>query len=106
MPNSNDKNIPNNANDKENFETSLKRLEEIVAELERGDLPLELSLAKYEEGMNRLKRCHGILEEVQKKIVLISRKEDGNFEEIPFEKSKNSSIANAASKSPNSQELQ
>lgn len=73
----------------ENFEASLKRLEEIVVELERGDLSLEKSLAKYEEGIHRLKRCYRILEEVEKKIVLISRKDDGEIEEIPFEKSPN-----------------
>jgi exodeoxyribonuclease VII small subunit len=82
---------PTNSNEKEGFESSLKRLEEIVAELERGDLSLEQALAKYEEGSNRLKRCHRILEEVQKKIVLISQKEDGNFDEIPFDKNKNTS---------------
>ena len=73
---------------KETFEISLKRLEEIVAELERGDFPLEQSLAKYEEGVNRLKSCYRILEDVEKKITLISRKEDGSIEEVPFEQAK------------------
>lgn len=80
-----------NIGDQENFEASLKRLEEIVIELERGELPLEKSLAKYEEGIHRLKRCYRILEEVEKKIVLITRKENGELEETPFELSKNNS---------------
>lgn len=76
-------------NSDDNFELSLKRLEELVVELERGDLPLEKSLARYEEGMNRLKRCYRILDEVEKKIVLITRKDNGEIEEIPFDRSNN-----------------
>ena len=115
MPNPNDKNttIPSEKNvgdktsdkaagDKDSFEFSLKRLEEIVGELERGEHTLEQSLAKYDEGVHRLKRCHHILEEIQKKIVLISRKEDGSIEEVPFEKSKNN--ANVAMPKPTDQE--
>lgn len=82
---------PNNS--KESFETLYKQLEEIVAELEQGNLPLELSLGKYQEGIRRLKQCYGILDEVEKKIVLLSRKEDGSFEEIPFERAKNSALS-------------
>ena len=70
--------------EKESFESSLHRLEEIVAELERGDLPLESSLAKYEEGVNRLKKCYTILEVIEKKIAIISKKEDGLIQETPF----------------------
>lgn len=88
---------PNSTNEKENFEGSLKRLEEIVSELERGDLSLEQALAKYEEGNHRLKRCYRILEDAQKKIVLISQKEDGNFEEIPFDKNKTTQPASKPS---------
>ena len=69
---------------KENFETSVKRLEQLINELERGDLPLELSLARYEEGMHRLKSCYAILESVEKKIVLLSKREDGTIQESPF----------------------
>ena len=70
---------------KESFESSLKRLENIVAELERGDLPLELALARYEEGINRLQKCYGILGSVEKKIALLSRKDDGSIEQSPFQ---------------------
>ena len=73
----------------ESFEKSLKQLETIVAELERGDLPLEESLAKYEEGINRLKKCYHTLEEVEKKIVLISQKGDGSFQSNPFQPTRN-----------------
>ena len=58
---------PPDSGDKDTFESSLHRLEEIVAELERGDLALESSLAKYEEGVARLKKCYSILENIEKK---------------------------------------
>ena len=70
--------------EKETFEGCVKRLEEIIAELERGDLPLEHSLARYEEGIGRLKRCYGILESVEKKIALLSKRENGSIGEEPF----------------------
>lgn len=88
----------------ENFENSLKRLEEIVGELERGELPLEQSLSKYEEGIHRLKQCYRILDDVEKKITLISKKEDNSFEEIPFEKSKNNIQTAKAAKKISQQE--
>jgi exodeoxyribonuclease VII small subunit len=81
------------SNQDKNFENSLKNLETIVGELDRGDLPLEKSLARYQEGIQHLKQCYQILDEVKRKIVLISRKEDGSFEEVSFadiETSKNS----------------
>jgi exodeoxyribonuclease VII small subunit len=76
-------NTPNNL-EKESFESSLKRVEEVIAELERGDLPLEQSLARYEEGMARLNRCYSILDSVEKKIALLSKKENGTVQESPF----------------------
>ncbi len=75
---------PPDSGDKDTFESSLHRLEEIVAELERGDLALESSLAKYEEGVARLKKCYSILENIEKKIALITKKDDGTIQEIPF----------------------
>jgi exodeoxyribonuclease VII small subunit len=50
------------------FEDALKKLEEIVQKLERGELPLEESLACYEEGIRLSRLCHGKLEEAERKI--------------------------------------
>lgn len=59
-----------------NFEDAMKRLEDIANELENGDLPLEKSVEKFEEGINLSKKCNEILENTEKKIsILIS---DGN----------------------------
>ena len=80
-----------NIQEKESIENLLKRLEEIVIDLERGDLPLEQAIVKYEEGCQRYQRCHAILDSIEKKIVLLSKKDDGTIAEVPFnpEQSKN-----------------
>jgi exodeoxyribonuclease VII small subunit len=50
------------------FEEALKKLEEIVQRLERGELTLEESLTCYEEGIRLSRFCHGKLEEAERKI--------------------------------------
>ncbi|MHB1505662.1 MAG: exodeoxyribonuclease VII small subunit [Sulfobacillus sp.] len=45
------------------FEQSVQRLEEIVKQLEDGELALDASLALFEEGVALAKRCQGMLEE-------------------------------------------
>ena len=55
----------------ENFETKIKKLEEIVADLEKGDTSLEDSLKKFEEGMKISKDCNKLLQEAEKKITII-----------------------------------
>ncbi len=53
---------------KKTFEQAIKRLEEIVAELEEGNLPLEESLKIYEEGVELTKFCSAKLNETEDKI--------------------------------------
>lgn len=48
---------------KQTFEKSIQQLEEIVQELESGDLPLEKAIHRFEEGMNLSKRCSKMLDE-------------------------------------------
>jgi exodeoxyribonuclease VII small subunit len=48
--------------EKLSFEESVSKLEEIVAAIESGQIGLEESLAKYEQGMALVKRCRGILD--------------------------------------------
>lgn len=54
------------------FESSLERLEGIVAQLEGGQLGLSDSLARYEEGVKYLKYCFQQLERAERKIELLS----------------------------------
>lgn len=50
------------------FEQSLERLEEIVAQMESGDLSLDDMIARFEEGSKLVKQCSAKLTEVEKKI--------------------------------------
>jgi exodeoxyribonuclease VII small subunit len=59
------------------FEDALKRLEEIVARLEKGELALEESLALYEEGIKLSRLCHAKLEEAESRIELLVKDAKG-----------------------------
>lgn len=69
---------------KENFEESMKKLESIVNELESGNLNLDESVEKFEEGMKIAKQCNTILEDSEKKITILLEK-DGELKEENFE---------------------
>ena len=70
-------------NNKINFEETMKQLEELANELEKGDLPLDKSVAKFEEGMQLSKACIEILEEAEKKISILLQ-ENGKIKEESF----------------------
>lgn len=72
-----------------NFETSMKRLEEIVQELEKGDLPLEESLKVFEEGMSLIKFCSEKLEEVEQKVTMLVKEGGAGYAHRPFDIEKN-----------------
>ncbi len=61
------------------FEDALRRLEEIVAELENGEIPLEDSLTLYEEGISLYRFCMGKLSELQGKIEVLVKEIDSTF---------------------------
>lgn len=63
------------------FEPSLQRLEEIVRLLEDGTLPLEQSLALFEEGVGLSRRCLDILGDAERKVELLMAK----GQTVPFE---------------------
>ena len=67
----------------DNFEQNMKKLEEIVSELEKGDLCLEDSVIKFEEGMNIAKKCNNLLEDAEKRITIILNK-NGEIKEENF----------------------
>ncbi|MBI9074455.1 MAG: exodeoxyribonuclease VII small subunit [Desulfatibacillum sp.] len=66
------------------FESAAKDLEQIVSDMEKGDLPLETALAKFEEGMKLYEYCSKKLDEVEKKVTLILQDSQGNLKEAPF----------------------
>ncbi len=67
------------------FEEGLKRLEKIVEELENGNLSLDESLEKYEEGIRLSKACSKKLEAARKKVEILLKSEDGSVELKPFD---------------------
>ena len=67
-----------------NFEENMENLEKIVQELEKGELNLDDSIKKFEEGMNLSKKCNEILEEAEKKITILIKKDD-KIQEEDFE---------------------
>ena len=65
---------------KQTFEESLRRLEEIVNKLERGEVPLEDSIRMYEEGLALSKLCIGELTRAELRLKKLSKDIDGNFQ--------------------------
>jgi len=66
------------------FEDCLERLEKIVQELEKGEVPLEKSLTLFEEGMQLSATCRKQLEEAEGKVEILL-KQNGKFQTEPFE---------------------
>jgi exodeoxyribonuclease VII small subunit len=67
------------------FETALARLEEIVRDIEQGDLPLEQSLKLFEEGIKLSRLCNTRLEEAERKVEVLLKDKAGNVNATPFE---------------------
>ena len=67
-----------------NFEKSMESLEKIVTELENGELNLDESVKKFEEGMKIAQKCNNILEDAEKKLTILLEK-NGDLEENSFD---------------------
>jgi exodeoxyribonuclease VII small subunit len=82
------------------FEESLAKLETIVRQLEDGSLGLTDSLARYEEGIQCLKRCHEALEIVERRVEFVTGvTADGTPVVAPFEEGDLSLEEKAAARS-------
>ena len=68
---------------KKSFEENIDDLEKIVSELESGDLNLDDSVSKFEEGIKISKECNKILEDAEKKITVLLNK-DAEIKEENF----------------------
>lgn len=73
------------AGKKLDFEQSMARLEEIVHHLESGDMPLNDTLALFEEGTALISRCGKMLDEAEQKVVKLKKGADGEPVELPFD---------------------
>lgn len=72
------------AEKKRSFEESIRRLEEIVSTLEKGDAQLADSLKLFEEGTKLAEHCGRLLDEAEQKVVRLSRGADGAPVESDF----------------------
>lgn len=59
------------------FEQAMARLEAIVGELEKGDLPLDESLRIFEEGIRLSKNCLKVLEDAERKVEVLVQDKNG-----------------------------
>ena len=67
-----------------NFEKSIKELEEIVSKLEQGDIALDESLELFEKGIKLSKQCQKILDEAEKKVSVLVADENGEMHTEDF----------------------
>lgn len=70
---------------KAGFEESMLQLEQIVHLLEKGDTPLDEAMKLFEEGTKLAKSCDDMLNKAEKKVVLLSKGEDGAPVETEFD---------------------
>ena len=79
MPRTTDQSPP------KSFESALAELEQILSEIEGGQVGLEESLVKYERGNFLIQYCRAILNGAEKQIELLSKAADGQLKSEPLE---------------------
>lgn len=62
--------------DKLSFEEALARLTELVEKLESGQLPLEESVAAFEEGVKLSRRCESLLDGAEQRLQVLGEEQD------------------------------
>ncbi len=65
------------------FEQSMKELEDVLKKLEGGELPLEQAIGEFERGISLVKKCQGMLNDAEQKVMLLLQK-DGETVLEPF----------------------
>ena len=69
----------------QNFEEALKKLETIVAQMERGDVSLEDSVKLFEEGSRLAEQCKQQLADAEGKVEILIKQRNGSMKREPFE---------------------
>jgi len=67
------------------FEDAMKRLEDVVENLESGELSLKDSLQIFEEGMKLVSFCSKKLEEAEQKVTMLIKESNGKYTHQPFD---------------------
>ncbi len=78
------------------FEQALARLEEIVSSIEAGDIGLEESIERYQEGMGLIRHCRTVLSEAELRIQKLQADSEGQLKAEPFEPEADSSEGETA----------
>ena len=78
------------------FEDELKELETIVSQIDSGELTLEESIGAFERGVMLVKALNGKLDEVERKVELLTRSAGGELRTAPFEPSSDNEDDNPA----------
>jgi exodeoxyribonuclease VII small subunit len=66
------------------FEEAFEQLEEIVENMEKGNMTLEDSLNNYQKGIELIKFCSKKIEDTERKITIITKNESGDIIESEF----------------------
>ena len=82
------------------FEASLAQLEQIVAQLESGELPLERALGLFEDGVGLARRCQAQLADAERKVELLLR-ERGELKVVSFDPNKEPATESTAPEADN-----
>ena len=70
--------MPKPSPDKEtSFEQAIDKLEDLVEQIESGEIGLEQALAQYEQGQVLIKHCRGILDKAERRIAELTQDADG-----------------------------
>ncbi len=67
------------------FEQALERLEEIVGAIESGEIGLEESIGRYEEGMGLIRHCRDILANAELRIQKLQADAEGKLQPEPLD---------------------
>ena len=68
----------------ETFESALKKLEDMVEKLEEGSISLDEALKTFESGIHWSRECNKFLQNAEKRIEIILKDENGNFDQKEF----------------------
>ena len=68
------------------FEEALQELEQILSQIEAGQIGLEESLVKYERGTFLVQHCRGVLSTAEKQIELLNKSANGAVESVPMDR--------------------
>lgn len=67
-----------------NFEASLQQLEQLVQQMEQGNLSLEESMQAFEQGVALTRQCQQALDAAEQKVQVLMQDAEGRLQEQPF----------------------